>query len=206
MPTANEGDRNMRQLFRSRITWAALWALTVVLVGVGAYFGGWNADAKFEDMNTKNAPPSPEAKLESQGRYDEAIRVILENKEGFPQASVDSQVAWAYLQRAKEDWANRREWAQQAAAYFEKAAALAPADPSIMEEAMDGFDRIGDYSDKGCPDYEKSVHFGEAATVLYQNGTVSTGGKVRHYPQQLVTYDVQPVLKRVRKKIDAWCK
>jgi hypothetical protein len=74
---------------------------------------------------------------------------------GSPEADVDCRVGWVYLERGKKDWANREQWAQQAAVYFDKAAALASNDPFVLEQAMDGFNKVGDYSDKGCPDYEK---------------------------------------------------
>jgi tetratricopeptide (TPR) repeat protein len=196
----------MSNLNQSKIASGMLWATTVVLVSVGAYFVGWGAEAKYEDLITIDTPP-PEVKLEEQGRYDEAIQAVLDRRrEGLHEAHADSQVAQIYLDRAKKDLANREKWAQQAAFYFDKAAALAPGDPFILESAMDGFNKAGDYSEQGCPHYEKAVAFGEAALALLQGSTVTIEGHVRSYPTQPIKEGIQPRLKRIRGKVDAWCK
>jgi tetratricopeptide (TPR) repeat protein len=194
----------MPKMFQSKFASAVLWGATVVLVGVGAYFVGWGAEAKYEDLITT---PAPEVKLEEQGHYDEAIQTVLGRRnQGFPEADVDSQVGLIYLERAKKDLINREKWAQQAASYLDKAAALAPKDPFTLESAMGGFDRVGDYSEKGCPHYEKAVGYGEAALALLQNSTVTVEGHVRSYPTQPIKESIQPRLKRIRGKVDAWCK
>jgi tetratricopeptide (TPR) repeat protein len=194
----------MPKKFQSRVALGALWSTSVVLTTAGAYFIGWSAEAKYEGFNTGNAP---ELKLEKQGRYDEAIQIVLdERKEGAPDASVYSEVGMIYLDRAKMDLANREGWALQAASYYEKAAASAPKDPFVLEGAMDALNRVGDYSDKGCPDYEKAIGFGEAALVLLQGSTVTIEGDPRNRPTQPIKEDIQPQLKRIREKIEAWCK
>ncbi len=71
---------------------------------------------------------------------------------------------------------------------------------------MDGFNRVGDYSEEGCPYYEKAVGYGEAALALLQNSTVTIEGDVRSYPTQPIKESIQPQLKRIREKVDAWCK
>ncbi|MGD0793634.1 MAG: hypothetical protein ABR920_17875 [Terriglobales bacterium] len=196
----------MHKMFQSKIALAVLWAATVVLASVGAYFVGWGAEAKYEGMITINTP-APEVKLEEQGRYDEAIQTVLARRsEGLPEADAYSQAALIYLERAKKDSTNREKWAQQAASYLDKAAALAPKDPFILESAMDGFNRVGDYSEKGCPHYEKAVGCGEAALALLQNSTVTVEGHVRTYPTQPIKESIQPRLKRIRGKVEAWCK
>jgi len=145
--------------------------------------------------------------LDRRGRYDEAIQAVLDRRrEGLHEADADSHVAQIYLDRAKKDLANREKWAQQAAFYFDKAAALAPGDPFILENAMDGFNRVGDYSEKGCPHYEKAVGFGEAALALLQSSTVSVEGHVRSYPTQPIKEGIEPRLKRIRRKVEAWCR
>jgi hypothetical protein len=196
----------MRNLIQSKIASGVLWATTVVLVSVGAYFVGWGAEAKYEDLITSDTPP-PEVKLEEQGRYDEAIQAVLDRRrEGLHAADAYSQVAQIYLDRAKKDLANREKWAQQAAFYLDKAAALATGDPFILESAMDGFNKAGDYSEQGCPHYEKAVAFGEAALALLQGSTVTIEGHVRSYPTQPIKEGIQPRLKRIRGKVEAWCK
>jgi len=194
----------MPKMFQSKIASGALWAATVVLASVGAYFVGWGAEAKYEGMITSNAP---EVKLEEQGRYDEAIQTVMgRRREGLPEADADSEVALIYLERAKRDLTNREKWAQQSATYLDKAAALAPKDPFILESAMDGFNTVGDYSEKGCPHYEKAVGYGEAALALLQNRTVTVEGHIRSYPTQPIKESIQPQLKRIRGKVEAWCK
>jgi len=196
----------MPELMRSKIFSGVLGAVTVVLVGVGAYFAGWSTEAKYEDLYTDKTPP-PEVKLEEQGRYDEAIQTVLdERKEGRHDAGIYSEVGWIYLKRAKKDPANREKWAQQAASYLDKAADSAPRDPSTLENAMDGFNKVGDFSEKGCPDYEKAVGFGEAELALLQGDTVTIEGYSRSYPTQPIKEGIEPRLKRIREKVEAWCK
>ena len=196
----------MPKMFQSKIALGGLWAATVVLASVSAYFVGWRAEAKYEDLTTSNTPPT-EDKLAEQGRYDEAIQTALGRRnEGTPEAAVDSRVALIYLERAKKDWANREKWAQQAATYLDKAAAAGPKDPFTLESAMGGFNTVGDYSEKGCPSYEKAVGYGEAALALLQNNTVTVEGHARSYPTQPIKESIQPQLKRIRGKVEAWCK
>lgn len=186
--------------FRSSMLVAILWGTSLAATGVGAYFAGRSAEAKYEDR------PAPEVKLENQGRYDEAIQMVLdERKEGLPEAEADSEVAVIYLNRAKRDWANREKWAQQAASYIERAASLAPNDPFILESAMDDLNTAGDYSDNGCAHYQKAIQFGEAALALLQGDTVTVEGHVRSYPTQPIKESVEPQLKRIRDKVQACC-
>ncbi|MGA8224195.1 MAG: hypothetical protein WB780_21290 [Candidatus Acidiferrales bacterium] len=201
----------MPKIISSKIVSGLLWVATVLVVGIGGYFAGWSAEAKLEDVNTRNAPLTPEVRLEEQGRYDEAIQVVLDKreKEGLPEADTDWQVSLIYLERAKKDVANRERWAQQAASYLDKAVALAPQDIFILQNAMDGFDRVGDYSENGCPDYEKSVSFGEAAIGLLQGSTIrirGISGNDRIQPTQPIRDVIQPQLKKVGAKLAAWCR
>ena len=195
----------MPKLFQSKLATGALWATSVAFVSVGAYFVGWSAQAKHMDQITDKTP-APETKLEEQGRYDEAIQVVLNRKEGLPEASADCQVAVIYLERARKDLANRERWVQQAASYLDKATASAPKDPFILESAMDGFNRVGDYSEEGCPQYEKAIGFGEAALALLQGSTVTVEGHMQSYPTQPIKEGIEPRLKRIRGKVEAWCR
>jgi tetratricopeptide (TPR) repeat protein len=198
--------KKMPESKRSTILLGVLGAATVALVGVAAYFAGWSAEAKYEDLHTDRTP-SPEVQLEEQGRYDEAIQTVLnERRDGLPEAGIYSEVGQIYLKRAKKDPANREKWAQEAATYLDKAAASAPRDPFTLENAMDGFNRVGDYSEKGCPDYEKAVGFGEAALALLQGNTLTVEGHSRSYPTQPIKEGIEPRLKRIREKVEAWCR
>ena len=196
----------MPRLVLSKTLLGILWVTSFAATGVGAYFGGRGAEAKYEDLTTSKEP-APEVKLEDQGRYDEAIQKVLDRrKEGLREADADSEVALIYLNRAKKDWANREKWAQQVEFYIGKAAALAPNDPFILESAMDELNTVGDYSDKGCPHYQKAVQFGEAALALLQGTSVTVEGHVRSYPTQPIREGLQPRLKRIRDKVEACCK
>ena len=196
----------MPRPIRSKTVLGVLWVASFAMAGVGAYFGGWGAEAKYEDLITSKEP-APEVKLEDQGRFDEAIQTVLDRrKEGLREADADSEVALIYLNRAKKDWENREKWAQQVEFYIDKAAALAPNDPFILESAMDELNTVGDYSDKGCPHYQKAVRFGEAALALLQGTSVTVEGHVRSYPTQPIRKGLQPRLKRIRDKVEACCK
>ena len=196
----------MPRSVRSKILLGVLWVASFAVAGVGAYFGGRGAEAKYADLITSKEP-APEVKLEDQGRYDEAIQTVLDRrKEGLREADADSEVALIYLNRAKKDLANREKWAQQVEFYIDKAAALAPKDPFILESAMDELNTVGDYSDEGCPHYQKAVRFGEAALALLQGTSVTVEGHVRSYPTQPIKEGLQPRLKRIRDKVEACCK
>ncbi len=196
----------MPRSFRSKILFGILWATSAALVSVGAYFGGWGAEAKYEEVTTGDMP-APEVRLEDQGRYDEAIQTVLDRRrEGLHEAYADSEVALIYLNRAKKDRANREKWAQQAALYIDKATALAPNDPFILESAMDDLNTVGNYSDNGCPHYQKAVQFGEAALALLQGSSVTIERHARSYPTQPIKESLKPRLKRIRDKVEACCK
>jgi hypothetical protein len=192
----------MSNLIQSKIARGTLWVTTVSLVSIVGYFIGWGAEDKYE-LTTIDTP-SPEMKLEEQGRYDEAIQAVR-NREGLRETDADSQVAQIYLDRAKKDPANREKWAQQAAFYLDKSTALAPRNPFILESAMDGFNKVGDYSEQGCSHYAKAVASGEAALALLQGSTVTIEGHVRSYPTGPIKEGIQPRLKRIRGKVEAWC-
>ena len=186
--------------FRSRMLVAILYGTSIAAAGVGAYFAGRSAEAKYEDR------PAPEVKLEEQGRYDEAIQMVLdERKKGLPEAEADSEVAVIYLDRAQRDRPNREKWAQQVTLYIEKAASLAPNDPFILESAMDDLNTAGDYSDNGCVHYQKAIQFGEPALALLQGNTVTVEGHVRSYPTQPIKESIEPQLNRIRDKVQACC-
>ena len=173
-------------------------------MSIAGYFVGWGAEDKYE-LTTIDTP-SPEMKLEEQGRYDEAIQAVRSReKEGLREADADSQVAQIYLDRAKKDSANRAKWAQEAALYLDKSTALAPRNPFILESAMDGFNKVGDYSEQGCSHYAKAVASGEAALALLQASTVTIEGHVRSYPTGPIKEGIQLRLKRIRRKVEAWC-
>jgi hypothetical protein len=101
--------------------------------------------------------------------------------------------------------ANRAKWAQEAALYLDKSTALAPGNPFIVESAMDGFNKVGDYSEQGCSQHAKAVPSGEAALALLQASTVTIEGHVRSYPTGPIKEGIQPRLKRIRRKVEAWC-
>src|ERR1700756_2451009 len=133
-----------------------LAVISVLPVGVGGYFGGRAAQHKFVNMFTDKTPP-PDAKLEQEGRYGEAIRVVLSpNKERPIQPEDYSRVAFLYLEWANKDSGNRANLAQKSASYSEKSVQMAPNDPFVLENAINNLDRAGDYSENGCPYYEEA--------------------------------------------------
>jgi hypothetical protein len=193
----------MIQPIKSKFTWAVFWIASVLFVCLGSYFVGRAAQAKWMDLHTDNTPPL-DLKLEQQGRYDEAIQVILvRRKDGQSAPEDDSRVALLYLEQAKKDWENREKWAQKSASYSDRAVESAPADPFILETAMANMDRAGDYSENGCPLYEKAQRFGESALALAHGKTIAV--HERNYPTQQIRDFVQPVLKRIGAKVKAWC-
>jgi len=65
-------------------------------------FAGQAAQRKFVDILTDKTPPL-DVKLEQEGRYDEAIRVVLSPNTERPMQPQDySRVAYLYLEWAKK--------------------------------------------------------------------------------------------------------
>ncbi len=128
-------------------------------------------------------------KLEKQGRYDEAIQMVLgRRKDGQSAPEDDSRVALLFLEQAKRDGGNRDKWAEKSASYSNKAVKSAPADPFILETAMLNMDRAGDYSENGCLLYEKAQGFGESALALAQGKPLrSTGGTTKRNKSEILS-------------------
>ncbi len=181
----------------------ALGIISVFAVCVGGYFAGQAAQHRFVDMLTDKTPP-PDAKLEQEGRYDEAIQVVLSrNKERPIQPEDYSRVAFLYLEWAKKDSGNRGNLAQKSGSYSEKSVQMAPNDPFVLETAIHNLDRAGDYLENGCPYYEEAQTIGEKVLVLTEKETVNVRGT--SYPTQQFKESVPYFLKRVRSKVKAWC-
>ena len=193
----------MLQPIESKFIWAVFWIASVLFVGLGSYFVGRTAQAKWMDLHTDNTPPL-DVQLEKQGRYDEAVQAVLvQRKDGRSSSEDDSRVALLYLEQAKKDWGNREKWAEKSASYSDKAVESVRGDPFILETAMLNMDRAGDYSENGCPLYEKARSFGERALALAQGKTITV--HERTYQTQQIRDSVQPVLKRIGAKVKAWC-
>jgi hypothetical protein len=189
---------------KSKIVLAGLWLTAIVLVGVGASKVGSIAEAEYE---SKKERPDPVENLLGQGRYDEAIQLTMdENKQGVSDAHTYEGIALIYLERAKRELANRQRWAEQAAIYFDKATAAAPKDPFILESAMDGYNRLGDFKQNGCAEYQKGVDLGETELSLLQGTTFTVRGSQQAYPSQTVKEGLEPQLRRIQSKLAAWCK
>lgn len=181
----------------------ALGVISVFAVGVGGYFAGRITQQKFADM-LKDETPAPDAKLEQEGRYDEAIRAVLKPSKERPTQPEDySRVAFLYLEWAKKDSGNRANLAQQSASYSEKPVQMAPNDPFVLETAISNLNRAGDYSENGCPYYEEAEAIGEKVVTLTEKETVNVGGT--SYPTQHFKDSVPYLLKGVRAKVRAWC-
>lgn len=180
-----------------------VWAISVFVVGLGGYFAGRAGENTFADLMSDKTP-SPDVKLEQEGRYEEAIQVLLSpNKERPIQPEDYSRVAYLYLEWAKKDLANRANLAQKSASYSEKSVQTASNDPFVLETAMNNLDRAADYLENGCPYYEEAQTIGENVLVLAEKETVNVHGM--NYPTQQFKESVPHFLKSIRAKVKAWC-
>jgi hypothetical protein len=178
----------------------ALGSISVLAVGIGGYFVGQAAQHKFVDILTDKTPP-PDVKLEQEGHYDEAIRVLLSpNTERPIQAEDYSRVAYLYLEWAKKDSANRANLAQKSASYSEKSVQMAPNNAFVLESAIQNLDRAGDYLENGCPYYEEAQRMGDNPIVLAPMKSIKIEGKT-YSPRESVPY----FIRSVRAKVKAWC-
>jgi hypothetical protein len=177
-----------------------LGSISVLAVGIGGYFAGQAAQHKFVDILTDKTPP-PDVKLEQEGHYDEAIRVLLNpNTERPIQAEDYSRVAYLYLEWAKKDSANRANLAQKSASYSEKSVQMAPNNAFVLESAIQNLDRAGDYLENGCTYYEEAQKMGDNPIVLAPMKSIKIEGKT-YSPRASVPY----FIRSVRAKVKAWC-
>ena len=146
----------------------------------------------------------PELKLLRKGRYDEAVRAILDSIKGEKKDFIKYQsVAVIYGSRAVKDPSNREKWVEQAALYVDKSVSLAPNDYMALMGAALSMDRIGDISSQGCPYYEKARHDAQDATSQIKSDSVWVGDE--KMPTQPIRDDLGKLLKSLQGKIEAKC-
>jgi hypothetical protein len=100
-----------------------LWIASLVLAALCGFAYGWEDRLENPPMLTmiKGKEP-PEVVLLRKGRYEEAVKIILDSiKDDKKDYFRYQQVATVYAVRAANDPSNRERWAQQAAFYRQRA-------------------------------------------------------------------------------------
>lgn len=185
--------------------WRKLWLGSLVLAALCGFIYGWKQ--RYENppfIITRKAEESPEMKLLRKGRYDDAVKAMLdsikdEKKDYFKYQSV----AAVYAARAVKDPSNREKWAEQAAFYLGKMASLAPDDSMNLMMAAFGTDRIGDISSQGCPYYERARHYAQDAMSQLKGDSIFIGDEKT--PTQPIRDELGKLQKSLQSKIETKC-
>lgn len=153
------------------------------------------------------------ARLDQQGRYDDAIRVAQDWMKKHPEDPTHNwafynQIALAYLMKASKSPARKEEWIQQAAAYYDKGlSANQKNEVDIAQyDAGRGFETAGDLSTiNGCLYYGRAVKaFEEEIPFIQGNSYTAYGETILLEP---VRRENEKALERVKAKFSkAGCK
>jgi hypothetical protein len=185
-----------------RVQHAAFSLLVIVLVGCHASTPEKASDAL-----------SLIARLDQQGRYDETIRVAQDWMKKHPDissdnATLDGQIAVAYLLKASKDTEHKEEWIRLAVAYYDKDLSVHQKGVIDLElyEVGRGFEEAGDLSaTDNCLYYARAVKaFDEEVSFIQGDGYTAYGKTI---PLEPVRQQNEKALERVKlKSTNAGCK
>jgi hypothetical protein len=184
--------------------WRKLWVLSLILTGLFAFSYGWEQNSKNPWPPATKITEPPEVKLLRKGRYEEAARAILDSIKDEKKDSWRYQsVAAVYFARAENDRPNQEKWYEEANRYIDKSAALSADDPVNLMSAAFGLERIGDFSSRPCPYYEKATKYAEEAMSQLKADSIFVGDE--KMPTQPVRDEIEKHLKDLESKNRAKC-
>jgi hypothetical protein len=147
------------------------------------------------------------ARLDQQGRYDDAIRVAQDWMKKHPEDSAHNwafydQIAITYLMKASKDPGRKEEWVQQAVAYYDKALSThqkTDVDITLYETGR-GFETAGDLSmTNRCSYYGRAVKAFEEEIPFIQGDSYTAYGKT--IPLEPVRQQDEKALETVKAKL-----
>ncbi len=152
------------------------------------------------------------ARLDQQGRYDDAIRVAQDWMKKHPEETSHNwafynQIAHAYLMKASKDTVHKEEWIEQAVAYYDKDLLVHRKTDGDIElyDAGRGFETAGDLSTaNSCLYYGRAIKaFLEEISYL-QGDSITAYGKT--IPLAPMRQENEKALERVKVKFSKGCK
>jgi hypothetical protein len=185
--------------------WKKLWAASIAMAALSGFLYGWSQRSENPPfVITRKTDEPPEIKLLRKGRYDEAVKAVLESikdekKEYFKYQSV----AVVYASRAVKDPTNREKWAGQASLYIDKSASLAPDDSINLLEAAMSTERIGDISGQSCQYYEKAREYAQTGISQIKGDCILVSDE--RVPTQPIRNEFSKLLGRLQTKTEAKC-
>lgn len=145
------------------------------------------------------------ARLDQQGRYDDAIRIALDWIRKHPGDSYGAtfydQIALTYLMKASKDTAHRDKSIEQAAAFFDKDIAAQPKDSLgfALLEVGRGMEWAGDLSSRdSCAYYGRAIRDFEEDVPYIQGDSYTAYGKT--IPLAPIRQENDKSLQRVQAK------
>jgi hypothetical protein len=155
-------------------------------------------------LTTIKGKESPELVLLRRGRYDEAVKTILDSIKGEKKDCFRyEQVAIVYAVRAAKDPSNRERWAQQAAFYEAKSVTAGGNEPTSLISAASGLDHIGDVSGQPCAYYTTASQYAQQAMDGLKGDAIYIGDE--RTPTKPLRDDVGKLLDRLQAKIKTQC-
>lgn len=185
--------------------WRKLWIGSLVLAALCGFTYGWKHRSENPPfIITRKAEEPPEVKLLRKGRYDDAVKAILDSiKDEKKDYFKYQMVAAIYAVRAVKDPSNREKWIEQAAFYIGKSVSPAPDDSMNLMGAAFGSDHIGDISSQSCPYYEKARHYAQDAMSQLKSDSIFAGDE--KMPTQPIRDEFGKFLKSLQDKIETKC-
>lgn len=182
-----------------------MWIGSLILVAVCGFAYGWENRLENPPMLiTVKANEPPELMLLRKGRYDEAVKTILESiKNGKGDFLRYQEIATVYAVRAAKDPSNRERWAQQAAFYETKSVAVSGSEPISLMGAASGLDHVGDVSDDPCRYYKTASQYAQQAMDGLKGDAIYIGDEKT--PTKPLRGDAGKLLDRLQAKIKTKC-
>jgi hypothetical protein len=187
-----------------RPQWRKLWFSSLLLTALCGFAYGWKErEENPPPIITKGKEP-PEYRLLRNGRYDEAVKGILDSiKDERKDYRKYQDLATVYYARAAKDPANREKWIDQASSYVDKSVSVAPTDPINQMFAAIYMDRIGDASSQPCVYYAKAGKYAQEAMNELQNDSIFVGDE--KMPTQPIRDEIRKLLTSLEGKTATKC-
>jgi hypothetical protein len=184
--------------------WQKLWILSLALAALFGFSYGWEQNSDNPSVRTIKSQEPPEVKLLRRGHYDEAARAILDSiKDEKKDYWRYQSVAAVFCARAQNDPSNREKWYEEATGYIDKSVSLSPKDPVNLMSAAFSVERIGDFSKRPCPYYERATKYAQDAMSQLKTDSIFAGDE--KMPTQPIRDEIEKHLNSLEEKTKTKC-
>lgn len=179
-----------------------MWIGSLLVVAIAAFGYGWEHRAGNPPLIViGKSSVAPELKLVEKGRYDDAVRAVLDTihdeKKDHAQYEI---VATIYALRAAKEPANREKWNKQAAFYIEKQVSLGGDDALNLIVAAHDSEAIGDNSSDSCFYYGNAKRYAQGALDALQGDSIWVHDE--KMPAKPLRDGVGQILKSIQDKME----